>query len=181
MVLIQINFYSTPVYLVLHVVFFRKKVLLIHMCHEIYSWWYQAIEMFSISLALCEGNLPVSSGFISQRASDVKLWFLFFDVSLNKLLNKLWWFESPWWSCDVTGDVQLGAINMILHTVTTYPISFTSYGCLLWGILKTFIHVMRVLHCVLFMDMWMQLVEPYSLPNTTTCSNVGTFSCRWFG
>ena len=59
-----------------------------------YSWWRNDMEMLFALLALCEGNPPVTSGFPSQRASNVVL-----GVSLNKLLNKqsgYWWFETPW-------------------------------------------------------------------------------------
>ena len=44
-----------------------------------------------------------TGGFPSQRASDVKLW-LFFDISLIKLVNKPYnhrWFETSWGSYDV--------------------------------------------------------------------------------
>ena len=46
----------------------------------------------------------VTRGFPSQRASCAELWW-FFDVRVNKRLNKLWnhrWFEALWWPCDVT-------------------------------------------------------------------------------
>ena len=81
------------------------------------------MEMLSALLALCEGNPPVTGGFPSQRASNVKLHVLFpvsltkllnkqssclwifFVVRLSKLLNKLcgyWWFEMPYRLCVVT-------------------------------------------------------------------------------
>ena len=45
------------------------------------------IEMLSLLLALCVGNPLVTGGFPSQRASDAGF-HDFFDISLNKLLNK---------------------------------------------------------------------------------------------
>ena len=71
------------------------------------SWWRHQMETFSVLLALCAGNSPVTSEFPSQRpvaqSSDV-----FFDLSVNKQLSKQswdWWFETPsrslWRHCNV--------------------------------------------------------------------------------
>ena len=49
--------------------------------------WRHKMEMFSALLALCEGHPLVTSGFPSQRARN-KGFGVFFDVRLNKLLNK---------------------------------------------------------------------------------------------
>ena len=61
------------------------------------TWWRHQMETFYASLALCEGNPPVTGGFPAQRpmtsSDDV-----FFDLCLNKRLNKQsrsWWFEMP--------------------------------------------------------------------------------------
>ena len=45
------------------------------------------MQTLSASLALREGNLPVTNGFNLRRASNVDFDDLF-DVNLNKLLNK---------------------------------------------------------------------------------------------
>ena len=45
------------------------------------------MERVSALLALYEGNPPVTGGFPSQRASNASFG-VFFDVSLNKMLNK---------------------------------------------------------------------------------------------
>ena len=47
------------------------------------SFWRHAMETLSVLLALCEGNPPVTGGFLSQRASN-RDFDAFFDVSLNK-------------------------------------------------------------------------------------------------
>ena len=60
------------------------------------SWCHQ-METFSMLLALCEGNPPVTSGFPSQRPVTWSF-DVFFDLHLNKQLNKQsrrWWFEMP--------------------------------------------------------------------------------------
>ena len=61
------------------------------------SRWRHQMETFSALLALCEGNSPVTGEFPSQ--SPVTQSFeVFFDLCLNKRLNKQswgWWFEMP--------------------------------------------------------------------------------------
>ena len=45
------------------------------------------METFSVLLALCEKNPPVTGGFPSQKVSNMGFDVLF-DVSLNKQLNQ---------------------------------------------------------------------------------------------
>ena len=66
------------------------------------------METVSKLLVLCEGNPPVTGGFSSQRVSYAGI-DVFFDVSLNKWLNKLSgrrWFEtqgcSMWRHCNAS-------------------------------------------------------------------------------
>ena len=70
------------------------------------SWWHHQMETFSVLLALCEGNPPVTGGFLSQRPV-MRSFDVFFDLSLNKRLSKqprCWWFElmsgSVWRHCN---------------------------------------------------------------------------------
>ena len=54
------------------------------------------METFSASLALCEGNPPVTGGFPSQ-GSVTRSFGFFVDLRLNKRLGKhsmRWWFET---------------------------------------------------------------------------------------
>ena len=65
------------------------------------SIWHDDILHGNVSalLALCMGNLPVTSGFPSWRASNVEF-VVFFIAILNQLLsNQSRWFEMPWQSC----------------------------------------------------------------------------------
>ena len=68
--------------------------------HGLTAWWLHQMETFSVLLALCEGNPPVSGGFPSQRPVT---------RTLNKRLRKQSrrrWFETPshslWRHCNVT-------------------------------------------------------------------------------
>ena len=51
------------------------------------SWWHHQMGIFSMYLAICEGNPPVSGGFPSQRPVT---WSFdaFFDLCLYKWLSK---------------------------------------------------------------------------------------------
>ena len=48
------------------------------------------METFSASLALCEGNSPVTGEFPTQRPV-ARSFDVFFDLRLNKRLSKQWW------------------------------------------------------------------------------------------
>ena len=52
-----------------------------------YSWWHHQSEIFSVLLALCEGNPLVTGGFPSQRPMTWSF-IVFFDLHLNKWLSK---------------------------------------------------------------------------------------------
>ena len=90
-----------------------------------HSWKYHDLETPSASLALCGG--------LTQRASNVVLW-IFFTVSLNKLLNK-WlschWFETTW--SDVT------AIHILFHR----PIHWMVNWLFRRTVMKTLMFVLR--------------------------------------
>ena len=61
------------------------------------SWWRHQMETFSVLLALCAGNSPVTREFSSPRPVT-RSFHVFFDLLLNKRLSKQswgWWFETP--------------------------------------------------------------------------------------
>ena len=60
-------------------------------------WWRHQVETFSVLLALCAGNSPVTGEFPTQRPVT-RSFDVFFDLGLNKPLSKQscgWWFETP--------------------------------------------------------------------------------------
>ena len=65
-------------------------------------WWLHQIETFSALLATCVGNSPVTGEFPAHRPVT-RSFDVFFDLRLNKRLNKQswgWWFETsshPLW------------------------------------------------------------------------------------
>ena len=69
--------------------------------HLIFStWWHHQMETFSVLLALCVWNSPVTGEFPSQRPVTWSF-DVFFDLRLKKRLSKQswgWWFEMPWCS-----------------------------------------------------------------------------------
>ena len=96
------------------------------------SWWLHQMETFATTLAICAGNSPVPGEFPVQRPVT-RSFDVFFDLCLNKRLNKLswgWWFETPscplWrhrnmlprlaiWSVNVL-SVGLDYLTLISHT-----------------------------------------------------------------
>ena len=57
------------------------------------SWWRHQMKTFSVLLALCVGNSPVTGEFPTQRPVT-RSFDVFFDLRLNKRLSKQWW---GWW------------------------------------------------------------------------------------
>ena len=69
-----------------------------------HTWWHHDMGTFSMLLAICEGNPPVTGGFPSQRASNKSVMFY---LMLPKLLDKqssCWWYSLQ--SFDVFFDVS---------------------------------------------------------------------------
>ena len=62
-------------------------------CFNINSWWRHQMETFSALLAICAGNSPVTDEFLAQRPVTWRF-EVFFDLCLNKWLNKQSW---GWW------------------------------------------------------------------------------------
>ena len=61
------------------------------------TWWRHRTETFSVLLAICAGNSPVTGEFPTQRPVT-RSFDIFFDLCLNKPLSKQswgWWFETP--------------------------------------------------------------------------------------
>ena len=64
---------------------------------KIETWWRDQMETFSVLVALCPGNSPVTGEFPAQRPATRCL-DAFFDMRLNKRLSKQslgWWPETP--------------------------------------------------------------------------------------
>ena len=54
---------------------------------RIYRWWRHQMETFSVLLAICAGNSPVTGEFPAQRPVT-QSFNVFFDLRLNKRLSK---------------------------------------------------------------------------------------------
>ena len=111
-------------------IFFNLVIMRHHvLCSQ--TWWRHQMEIFSMLLALCAGNPPVTDGFPSQR--PVKRSFnVLFDLRLNKRLSKesrRCWFETPsrslWRQCNVfTGW---------FHSVSSWPINFNYFHTMIFN------------------------------------------------
>ena len=101
---------------------------------------YHGNQDMEMLMAFCEGNPSVTSGFPSQRTSDAELW-CFFDVSLNKLLNKQLrgsWTEMCGCSFDVTvlihsmecfATVDVNVAKIFFHNISS-GYMFSCFWCL---------------------------------------------------
>ena len=61
------------------------------------TWWRHQMETFSVLLAICAGNSPVTGEFPAQRPVT-RSFHVLFDFRLNKRLSKQswgWWFDTP--------------------------------------------------------------------------------------
>ena len=99
-------------------------------------WWRHQMETFSVLLALCDGNSPVTGEFPSQRPVTRGVG-VFFDFRLNKRLNKpsrRRWFEMPsrslWRQCN--GDLFSAECELIpsWHRRTLLPFDREMSFCL---------------------------------------------------
>ena len=87
------------------------------------------METFSALLALCAGNSPVTGEFPTQRPVT-RGFDVFFDLCLNKKLNKQswsWWFEtlssSLWRHCNEYLIIKGLSHKIIMHTKYLLPFS----------------------------------------------------------
>ena len=89
-----------------------------------FTWWCHQMEAFSVLLALCAGNSPVTDEFPAQRPVTQS-----FDVLFDLRLNKRWskqsgrqWFEtvspSIWRHCNAEGGVHCW--TLVRNTVGYY-------------------------------------------------------------
>ena len=86
------------------------------------TWWRHQMGTFSALLALCAGNSPVTGVFPSQRPVT-RSFDIFFDLRLNKRLNKhswRWWFDTP--SCPLLRHCNALILNAmkLLSNLTVY-------------------------------------------------------------
>ena len=73
-------------------------------------WWRHQTETFSVLLAICAVNSPVTGEFPAQRPVT-RSFDVFFDLRLNKQLSKQswgWWFQTPscsfWRQCNANAS-----------------------------------------------------------------------------
>ena len=81
------------------------------------AWWRHQMKTFSVSLAICARNSPVTSEFPSQRPVTWSF-EVFFDLRLNKRLSKRSWgwrFEAP--SCSLWRHCN--ELNLFLSLVAS--------------------------------------------------------------
>ena len=97
--------------------------------------WRHQMETFSVPLALCAGNSPVTGEFPSQRPVT-RSFDVFLDLRLNKRLSKETrrrWFETPseslWRHCNGCGfyEVNIWSMFYIRHSCNMCSILYGTY------------------------------------------------------
>ena len=90
------------------------------------SWWHHQMEIFSVLLAICAGNSPVTGEFPAQRPVT-RSFHVFFDLCLNKQFCKQlrgWWFERPSYPLWRHYDVKLNWVPSVIVSKINH------YSCL---------------------------------------------------
>ena len=95
--------------------------------NQVLLWWHHEIEIFSVLLALCEGNPPVTGGFPLQRPVT-QSFDVFFDLRMNKRLSKQSrhrWFKDlrRHGACATLLTVSKMILNQILWRISNHSIS----------------------------------------------------------
>ena len=128
----------------------RSIVLWISIGMCLYGWYIFSFMMtssngdFSVILAICAGNSPVTGEFPAQRTVTWSF-SVFFDLCLNKRLSKQswdWWFETPsrplWRHCNVISNFKRSCLVIMgvicrNHIMQTYAPLGTSQWWLIFG------------------------------------------------
>ena len=100
------------------------------------AWWRHEMETFSVSLALCEENPPVTGGFPSQRLVTriFDVFFVCLDERLSKQSRRRW-FDTPsrslWRHSNASALIGHWLwISVIAEDVT--PVASTSWLLMTW-------------------------------------------------
>ena len=93
------------------------------------SWWHHQMETFSVLPAICEGNSPVTGGFLPQRPL-MRSFDVLFDLRMNKQLS----IQSRRWSFEMSSPslwrhrngISETNFSKVLSKIQIFPIKDTS-------------------------------------------------------
>ena len=145
------------------------------------------METFSVLLAICAGNSPVTGEFPAQRPVT-QSFNVFFDLRLNKQLSKQswgWWFETllrPLWRhCNAYGDIDLGQrLTQVIGCCLTAPSHYlnqmlTYHQCgLLAFTFRQFHRRYSWCQCKMSLDSLLLLYQQQKSP-----CKLGLYHCCW--
>ena len=106
-------------------------------------WWSHQKETFSVLLALCAGNSPVTCEFPAHRPVT-QSFDIFFNLRLNKRLSKQswgWWFETPSSSLWRHSNIHYPVILKMVLLIDLVRLLVLIYNYLLWSILWYFANI----------------------------------------
>ena len=97
------------------------------------TWWRHQMKTFSVLLALCTGNSPVTGEFPSQRPVT-QSFDVFFDLRLNKQLSNQswgWWFETPsrslWRHCNEILQISPTMVIYVLRFMSSTNVTYRTW------------------------------------------------------
>ena len=118
----------------------QKEPSTLQWCHmsikasERRAWWRHQMEIFSVLLAICAENSPVTGEFSIERPV-MRDFDVFFDLCLNKWLSKQswgWWFEMSsrplCCHCNVKAAVAQLFVQQLVEANITDPLWGESTG-----------------------------------------------------
>ena len=147
-----------------------------------FIWWRHQMEIFSALLSICAGNSVVTAE-LPARRPVTRSFDVFYDLRLNKRLNKQWWgwwFETPsrplWHHCN---DLGLGLVcelnfawdpKIIWHSVDALNILYS----------RSLYHI-RIIIILLKDDTltWLKVPHPPQTTNTTTKTTTPLVPVSW--
>ena len=158
---------------------------------HVVSWWRHQMETFSVLLAICAGNSPVTGEFPLQRPVT-QSFDIFVDLRLNKRLSKQsrgWWFETPsgpsWRQCNVLiyEFIQMPSWIRFRWFYRFYQNQFRVSCPVLFPTMRRYLQLCTCLLVILGLELWKHLVEstctPFSYDHQPECSDslaASTFS-----
>ena len=158
------------------------------------------METFSALLSLCAGNSLVTGEFHAQRAVT-RSFDVFFDLRLNKLLNKQlwgWWSETPshslWHHCNgLSNYIHRFSWNAITHPCLDYPSSVGNKVIDDFLVNNAILQLLRILACHgvlvnIFNSLWLfhifvrcVILQQLSLVTTSRLTTVNTGNIKTTG
>ena len=133
--------------------------MIIHTERPIGSWSRLNKEILLALLALCEGNPPVTGGFLSQRVSNAELWW-FPGYYIGQAIKQTIYLAVAW--------VMFVMCDTIIYTVWRWSILTISFGLLYWHRSNRLVTIpYKVIECIKNVHIWRNVLYVHLLAQLT--------------